>query len=572
MQKIAAQCLLLLLFLSPAVSQQPPQQKNDAPAKRSAAKAANKNDSAAPAGSDQPIDPWLERARELTDEVLDQDRPALDEDMLPVLDTHLAQIWWRSDPVRAQQWLNSAADAVEHIPQNEKEEAREARIRNGSALVQAAMQLKQPELAQRVSSVVEKEIAAETDPKLQQGHTQMLSRSVVNGQMSSPDQSPQAFLAAGRQLLQMDDPYALPQIEFNLRSRDAGLADQLLLEALQKALADGNPRMLFFAVASTAQRPDPHVKSADPAVTAEIVQTAINTMQSLAGNADKLKPYCAVAETLSERQKSLAPADMAAVNQLLQRCPKQPFAKTFPKEGEKPEELVQRAGGDPSAKVSARAKLNAANMAGITEHDPERAMQILNGLTEEEKKAAPDWVSTWWNSAFDLLMKYVKEGRRTEAEDLVDHVPQQYETDMLLLYANLLERAGQPNSAIPVLARARKSLADSEDGLGAIRVLNAYTRLLPAEAPGLVHEVVDAINRQKPCDMKVQRFCRIDFGSTLTPIDLAPGVLELDPGLLRAALTDVKSEKARASLRLGLIRSALAQYEKSQKQATAAVQ
>jgi hypothetical protein len=570
MQKIAAQFLVLLLLSSSALSQQLSQQKKDSPV--SAAKTASKDGSAAPADADQPIEPWLERARQLTDEVLDQDRPALGEDMLPVLDTHLAQIWWKADPVRAQQWLNSAADAVEHIPQNEKAEDREARIRNGSALVQAAMQLRQPEIAQRASSVVEKEIAAETDPKLQVSKKQALSRAVVNGQMFSPDQSPQAFLAAGRQLVEMGDPYALPQIEVNLRSRDAGLADQLLLEAMQKALADGNPRMLYFAVASTAQRPNPNVKSADPAVTAQIVQSAIGVMQSLAANPEKLKPYCAVAATLSEREKSLPPADIAAVSQLLQRCPQQPFAKTFPKEGEKPEELVQRAGADPSARVSARAKLNAANMAGITEHDPERAMQILNGLTEEEKKAAPDWSSTWWNVAFDLMRKYVKEGRRAEIESLIDHAPSERETDVLLLYSTFLEQSGQPNSAMPVLARARKSLADDPNAQAALQLLNAYIRLLPAEAPGVVREVVQAINDQKPCDVKPQQVCRFELGAELTPVGLAPQIFDLDPGLLRAALTDVKSEKARASLRLGLIRSALAHYEKTQKQATAVVQ
>jgi hypothetical protein len=228
-----------------------------------------------------------------------------------------------------------------------------------------------------------------------------------------------------------------------------------------------------------------------------------------------------------------------------------------------PDELMRAAADESDATARGLLKVRAAMK--LQQDDPIRAIDILDGLTaDERKKIVLSTRSTYAQRALDAAYK----AHDTAAmQRILDHTPDEERPPALMNVASLAFRAKDESLGLAFLGQARAALETWEprdNWRPFLTLVNLYAEHMPTETTHVLAEAMAGINRVKPRDPRDPKRSSIvimPLGDELRPVELNSAVLEADPEYVAASIKQVDDVAGRTALRLALVRASLRRYE-----------
>lgn len=505
--------------------------------------------------------PWLERAQ-LLEAQLDQDMAQLSVPDAAIVDAQMSRSWWKLDPQRSRQLLDRAIELVTRAPQNEVKEDREARIKAGFQVISIATPMVGSEEARRIAAELSK---GSEDPR-EKGMAAMqewqaLARAIsIEASQGDPQRAAKMMLEA------IDQGKGLLTSLGGLRFRDPELANRVFREAL-KALPSLNYDFRTVSILTMdAFPPSVAMKSPPEELQKALLAVAAEAVLHPPQNDDDKRNICNnVTRMMESMQGKFSPQKWAAIEAVSDSC--------MPKDRPKVERSSVDANTDcikagaqecvrlaeASKDVDTRGSLKEnAIMAATQEQNPELAVAIYKGMSEEERRQDPTSYANALEPYDQLGQKYLKNHDRNSFFTMLREAPEEIQTRLHLMFADeMLEKESTPDG-LSLLNEARASLAKhgSPDPDLYLQLLNTYARRLPGEAPAVMQECIEGLNRVEYPKSDTEAFRR-RTSRMVRAWGLTPKLLDLDATFLAASAASLQVPQWRASFRMGLVHAAL---------------
>lgn len=188
----------------------------------------------------------------------------------------------------------------------------------------------------------------------------------------------------------------------------------------------------------------------------------------------------------------------------------------------------------------------------------EQALKILDGLTEEERKALGDAWSDWrWHFAASAAVARLKADDRYGMEKIIASTPANLRAFVQVAVAEGLADYGDTAGAVELLEAARKAFLKLDDMPNRfewyISLLDLFGKLAPKEGLQVFREFVTVNNRER-AHANEESEPRID---TLQPLKLPSSVVQIDLPIMKEAGSALAPLSMRVRARLGLVKSLL---------------
>lgn len=518
-------------------------------------------------------DPWLERAKELTNQIL-TDRANLPKFEYELLPARLGQEWWTFDQLRARYWIELSFPYAERVPQNEKAEDRVQRVLYAGALLRAVMQTA-PEFRKRAEGFVYDITNSDVSRggarnrgnlELQQAGLELLHNA----------NDPVAAADVAEQLIKLHYGFAIQSLLPNIGEKDSAQGERLLQAAIAEAQRTGDADLLF----NLTELAFPSFAGSNFALTedqkAEIAAVVTQAFVAPAATQDDLAVRCKLS-LQAARVQSAAAAQATLIAERLQECKAltSPHTQADIEASQKPQSTVddalESAETEPDLRARVNLKIQAKELARQA-HDYVRALEILRGFSPEERDAY-DWANDYRNLAVQVVQPLLKSRDLQAVQRLVDDAPNEVKADLLTIAANALDRAGQKAYAASMLSQARTELVQHPvaNPNSYSSVFAAVLRLSPQDANIALRQYVEGLNNIPKPEKKPGHIMYNEPGEALTPMYFLGPLIDLDPNMVRADADELQSPRARESFRLTLLHAALAKYEAEKKQRLEAV-
>jgi hypothetical protein len=224
-------------------------------------------------------------------------------------------------------------------------------------------------------------------------------------------------------------------------------------------------------------------------------------------------------------------------------------------------ELLAQAADTSDARSRAHLKLTAAQEAESA-GEYQRALDILAGLTPEERDAQPIWSSRWRMIAMKATRNSYKAHDLQTIQNVLAEAPGDLRASLMVDISFLAYAAKDEGYGLTMLTQARRELEKNpvtDNYMPYLSLLNAYAARLPEEGAQVLRLAVDGINNFKVPEGAKMR--PVDFGWQLRPVHLPAALLDSDPQMVSAAVSELKTPQARIAMRLGLLQACLQRYQ-----------
>lgn len=497
---------------------------------------------------------WKLEAHLLTEDVLKDaiDLASLDR---ALLFGRLAEIWWPQDVERARTLLQKAIAEVESRSANDN---KSDRLRRNSVLT-TLLTIAAPLDERSTDKLTEMLKSRAGKPTDQEGND--TATALAQAALTVLDVDPTRAAALGSASLRAGRSRSLASVLSRLRLRNKALGDALFNEALITAAArsDGELLTSLMLIAFNGPTPSDDLRrSVVVAIEREFVgnsrQTAANggcsrasTIAPLLSEFDRLLPHSAatIRGGLMRCQKNHNPSSDATVDRVLNNERVNTVS-----------DLLDSAGKastiDDRALFLGRAAYLAAQQGNF-----EQALTILDGLTEEERKALGD-VSNWrWDFAASAAVARLKAGDRHGMEKIIASSPVNLRAFVQVAVAEGLADYGDMAGAVELLDAARKAFLKLDDlpnrSEWYLSLLDLYGKLAPKESAQVFREFVTVNNRAR-AHANERSDPRSD---TLQPLKLPASVVQIDLPIMKEASSALAPLSMRVRARLGLVKSLL---------------
>ncbi|MCU1265236.1 MAG: hypothetical protein JWM21_1554 [Acidobacteria bacterium] len=501
---------------------------------------------------------WLLQARVFTDYLL-SDAARLDRFDRPVMLGQLAAIWWKDDQEHAQVWVQKAIHDLENGASYESQPDRRRRLAAARALLK---------ITARMDKVSSDHLASlfmsETNPNSGADDREN-ANSLAGAALEVLERDPQQALELGLASLRAGRCSQFTALLWNLRARDIALGDVLFIAALKVAQAAADQDLLtsLAAVAFNGPAPLDELRRNVLSVMAPFLLAA----PGATGDGASGCRLAAITEPLLGQFDRLLPEKAPFVRNSVARCLRPSRDSTEPAPASPPktvEELLQAA--DKAADVSERASYRgrAAYLASQQE-DFDRALQILDGFSEEERRELDGTWENWrWDFASSAAIAHLKKADRYGADKIITSTPAALRAFVQISVANAMADNGDQGTAIRYLNEGRQGLqkVDADDAVDwYLSLLRRYESLAPNEGPAVFHELIEVMNhRDEPKPSGETK--NSGSYSSMAPMKLPAFLLQRDVNGVRETVSLIESSAARASARLGLLNSSLELWRK----------
>ena len=508
---------------------------------------------------------WLLRATRYTAAIQD-DQFRLPRRERLILPGRLAALWWKSNPKPARAWLENAIADVEFAPDQESDDDLKARLGAARVLLNITAPLDRS-LSDRALKVVT-EGEQRQKGRLSSRDRFMMAHDLADAAGEIAQSDPDRALDLARQLLTMkwggiyiEDAY------INLNGANPERGAQFLREAIAATRTGYDPEMVEGLMSLVEHAPTGSELPDDQraAVLGVIAEAMLRPDQS----EEDQRNMCRMSAKAAGLQfpPEIAGAVRAAIE--ICRAKMSPVAEKIldselaGSSSRTPDELIRAAADENDA--GARGILKAQAAVILEPDDPIRALDILDGLTaDERKRIGLGMRSMYAQRALDAAYK----AHDTAAmQRILDRTPDQERPQLLINMASTAFRAKDDTLGLAFLSQARATLDTWEprDNWRPFTMLvNLYAENMPTETTHVLAEAMKGINRVKPRDPHDPNRSGIvimPLGDELRPVDLNPAVLDADSEYVAASFKQLDDVAGRTALRLALVRACLRRYE-----------
>lgn len=537
-------------------------------------------------------DPWLVRARAVSDD-LTAEAPSLALHDRALLWARLGEVWWKDDNRRARALMLKAVEEVEAAPEQEEARARARRMAAARALL-SVVGTRDRGLGERLSAAL---TAKPKSAQAADGERGQAAEALAGAALEVLDADPRRAAELGSASFRAGAGSQQSALLMRLHKKDAGLAVSLFREGLAAARASRSA-VLWLALAGAAF---PHrlyfPPLAGPVFSEELRADTLrvlaeNLLRAPASEEDD-EQVCAFAWTaasLVEEFGALVPQQAGALRAAINRCQQKMGAgarrhldEEMSEQKPKTVDDYLRAAADAGDERMRAFQLARAAYVAFSGGDPDRAIEIMEGMNSWQREALSDgrdstqrealgdvWETGRWNFAYAAALKHFKAGDRQTLRRVLDAVPPKLRAYALIHFLNELAESKPRDFPVELLGEARLLLTKYEGPeappplwLWLVRLHAAY---VPADGPRVFNEAVAGINRwgrTRPAgaDEKDHEFPAYPWAAT----NLHVALVEADEPGVTSAAASIENRLMRAWARLGLLKALL---EKRQAETT----
>lgn len=525
---------------------------------------------------------WLENATVLSTEALEDADAHMPPHRIALLKAQLAALWWKQDEKRARAWLDAGRSAVAHVPKNESEEDAARRLNTAILICTIAQKLDprlssqlRDELISQLLSIVSNAKTEEAKNLLNPVTLRLAYSPSESGETDTSEENAKIT----RVLMKLNTSQALMGMFsplLNIYAHNAKLGNQVLGEVLDSV---GSGQLSTEALGNLYSILFPNETAIEPPkVAADLRQryldmvAAIMTQAAANGpdekNCYELSPFAMVLSRYpDDMQQRMKPAFDAC----------KPFmhegTKGFVDEGLRglnTSDDYQRA-AENSTDPAARARLKERAASLLMNKDPERGLDILNGMSDDEQKHLPtDITTTREILEGSAASRLLRAKNYAGLQRLIDRSPKPAETALHIASMASSDDLGYAQTLLPEI----RKLLDQEPNASPFfyyTLVRTFSRLSRPEAPAVLRQSIKSvesvpefvIGEQK--SPKEEGIVYSSFWSELAPAAF-PDLLDvIDQRMMRAEIDQMKYTGERASMRLWLLRGELKAYQEALK-------
>lgn len=516
----------------------------------------------AAAHAQESTDPWNDRARLLTDDLL-SDTKALEAFERASLWGRLAEVWWQQDPERARVWLVNGIKLVESSSAGDKADQACRLVAVRTLLSIAAA--KAPEFNERLTAILTKHVDRNDPDQARENAT-----ALVEAGLAVLASNPSEAGRLGAESLKLGLSFRLANLLWRLRNRDKTAGDALFNQVLAAAKTTNEYNLFSMLLTATVQGPY-STEQHQTTVLASLGEALYNvpTPQSVRAANCHLAPL--LTSHLARFDK-LLPLQAQRIRTAVAACSPgtsvtSNTASTQQPDGELSiEELLKSAERAESEEQKYYTMLKASDLAASKQKDFETAIRILDSISVDgQKRLGDQWESRRWNHAASAACAFLKGDDLPSMMRTVDNSPPPLKP---LVRLTIVSECLPPTSSInpiELLGPARNELDNApapKKQSWYLNMVRLYAKYSPSVAPAVLTEAVAVINRTN----ETKRDCSPGtvsnvFSNSLiaNSYRLPANLLERDDVGVRYALSSVRPADKRAMLRLQLLKDVLVQ-------------
>lgn len=525
--------------------------------------------------AERPLDAWLERARNLTDDSL-KDTKSLDTLDSALVFGQLGAQWWSIDPSKARKWLLKAVEAVELEPAKENRAERLNRLAVARSLLTVISTTDQ-KLWERLQAVLTPDETRSSDTERTTSADALVKASLVVLQTD-----PRRAAAMGSAALRIGTPTMLQHLLWGLRTRDAMLADQLFSQAVAVARTTSDQEFLnslrYAAFPELLGTGYDHAAVPPDALRGEMLLILANYLQQhTATLASRGIRDCGLAPALVERLQihfdRLQPQRADLVRQIVRTC-QESRNQTVADTGSDPDSigipetvdsLLAQADQTTDRKIKRPHYLARAARLAAQHKNFELAIKILESMSDEERKFIGVW-DTWRRDwAVALALEFMKRDDVYGMRQVIKAVP-----DALRPFAkiNLVDKLPKESSiqiAHDFLDESRRDLANSEKAdlektYWYLLVARLYSKShLDSDAVDAFKDAIGSANRAKS-EGASEISSLSELNTQIIQADFPLSLLESYDDIIRNVVSSITSVNRRTRVRLDLVQISITEY------------
>ena len=516
----------------------------------------------------QAQDPWVRRARTITDDLV-KDSEALTRFDRALLLASLGSVWRKDDAESARKWTEKAIREVESASEKESPSERRQRLATAGTLLKLSG-VQDEMLTARLLKVLADDTVNNASEEQREN-----AKSLVEMAQTLVEADPRRAAELGSAALRAGGNYKLAGLLWRLRKRDAKLGDSLFIEILTAARTRGyDPGLLSLLPSVAFEGPEP-----SDLLRAKLLGTLAEGLLHPSGSVADEAAVCKLAPIsaplLPEFQR-LIPQQASAIRYVVTKCQPQ-LDSTSRKDvndtlRDQPlntvEELLKAAKESSDLERRITYLYRAASMAGERQ-EFDRAILILDGFTDGERELMSKLMNGLWESArasFALAAasSYLRRGEHDRMRRVIVSTPVSLLAFVQIGVASELMKKGDRAAAIELFDEGRLNLTKADQGQAVgsyIELVRQYAAFDAFKALSVLRDATSAINRS---DSGQEEKSSSDFETPLlssdmlmTPYSLPASLLEVDEQGVREAISSINSPVKRAAVRLRLLSTSL---------------
>ena len=514
---------------------------------------------------------WLIRSQAITEDIL-KDATKLEKWDHPILLARLGQLWWQENPEKAKSWLSKAIEIVETVPNKENPTERNDRLAAARFILRLVAPLDQ-RLTTRLTGVLRTSVERSTEDERKDNAEQL----IVAAETLAEKDAKRAF-DIGRLALQIGEPTNLDSLLRVLRRIDPKLSDGLFVEALAIARATSSEPLIYTLTRTAFPVQMLKVETvAAPAdnLRRDLLQLNLAWLRSNQITADNRNTKCGgiiafILPVVAEFDRLLA-QQAATAHQAISQCQSlSPLADQLLDDNlrEQPlstvDDILKAAADAEDVKVRAVFHYRAGALA-VSQKDHERALKILDSMSEEERQFMGEaWISYRWHWAGLAAIEALKRGDIYSATVVIDAVPENLRVFTRIFFVRELpvEMYKEKDPTLTVLNDAvtgvRKSKVSDADRYGwYFALLGLILKYQPGDAASFLKESIATLNRGENSKEKTTTPERLDQNIFQGVRFLPESVTEIDEYVVKDALSSITSLTKRVQLRLEVLEASL---------------
>lgn len=524
--------------------------------------------------AERPQDAWLERARILTDDSL-KDTKSLETLDSALVFGQLGAQWWSIDPGKARKWLLKAVETVELEPAKENSAERGKRLAVARSLLTVISTTDQ-KLWERLQVVLTPD---ETQPDAERTTS---ADALIQAALVVLKTDPRRAAAMGSAALRIGPSKMLQHLLWGLRKSDAMLADQLFSQAFvvaRKTFDEDFLNSLRYAAFpelmgpgyDAATVPSDGIRGEMLLILADYLQQRAATLASTGIRDCGLAP--ALVERLQGHFDRLQPQRADLVRQILKTC-HESKNQSVADSGDDPEPtgipetvdtLLAKADKTADKKIKRPTYLAEAARLAAQQKNFERAIKILEGMNDEERKFIGIW-DTWRRDwAVALALEFMKREDVYGMRQVINAVPDVLRPFAKIYFVDKLPKDSFIQIARDFLDESRKDLASSEKAdlekaHWYLLVARLYSKgHLDSEALSAFRDAIASLNRIKSEGAPVVSNPS-ELNTRIIQADFPLSLLESYDDSIRNVVSSITSVSRRTRARLDLVQISIKEY------------
>ncbi|HEX8920724.1 MAG TPA: hypothetical protein VF766_04570, partial [Pyrinomonadaceae bacterium] len=454
---------------------------------------------------------WMLRARALTDEIV-KDASLLNKLDRALMYARLAEAWWKNDQERARAWMRKSIVEVEAAPEQEEAVEHSRRLSTARAIF-SIIASRDEKLSKLLLAVFN----SDNGKSVQRDDRKKNADVLVEVALANLDNSAQRAAELGLASLQAGVSYRLGPLILRMHKIDRKLAESLFNEGLNLARAKRDEALLdvlagaafphkFYFPPPDAPILSEKIRIAVLNLYAELMLSAPTSVEAASANC-KFSPAAA---KLLDQYTALLPQYAGALRQAVVKCQTNlnPTTQQYQNDEmrERPlktaDDYLQAAKDTSNLQMRGLYLARAAYTSFSAEGKPDRAIEIIEGMNEEERDlVSRDVWNNWrWWFASSAALKHHQNGDQYMMQKVIDAVPPGLRGFALVDLIDGLAGKNESSIARQLLEDARgylakADLASPEREHFYLSLTRLYALLLPADGPTVLGEAIKAMNQ-----------------------------------------------------------------------------